>query len=103
MIQKKYEILSDIVIEYNAKVHGSQRDRDPKTGFIDLLIYYEVPMVQREEVKHKFDNLVRNSQTMVQRIDSIDIYLFSIMRIYRIFKNLKADRTLLLLIFFLVQ
>lgn len=56
MIQKKYEILSDIVIEYNAKVDGSQRDRDPKTGFIDLLIYYEVPIVQREEVKHKFDN-----------------------------------------------
>jgi hypothetical protein len=27
-VQKKYEILSDIVIiEYNDKVHGSQRDR----------------------------------------------------------------------------
>ena len=36
IIQKKYEILSDIVItEYNGKVHGSQRDRDPKTGLID--------------------------------------------------------------------
>ena len=23
-IQKKYEILSDIIIEYNGKVHGSQ-------------------------------------------------------------------------------
>lgn len=32
--------LSDIVItEYNGKVHGSQRDRDPKTGLIDLLVY----------------------------------------------------------------
>jgi hypothetical protein len=36
-IQKKYEILSDIVSEYGGKVHGSQRDRDPKTGLIDLL------------------------------------------------------------------
>jgi hypothetical protein len=42
-IQKKYEILSDIVTDYNGKVHGLQRDRDPKTGLIDLLVYYEVP------------------------------------------------------------
>ena len=49
-IQKKYEILSDIVTEYNGKVHGSQRDRDPKTSLIDLLVYYEVPLGQREEV-----------------------------------------------------
>jgi hypothetical protein len=53
-IQKKYEILSDIVSEYNGKVHGSQRDRDPKTGLIDLLVYYEVPLGQREEAKRKF-------------------------------------------------
>ena len=56
-IQKQYEILSDIVItEYNGKVHGSQRDRDPKTGLIDLLVYYEVPLGQRDEVKRKFGN-----------------------------------------------
>ena len=37
-IQKKYEILSDIVItEYNGKVYGSQRGQDPRTGqLIDL-------------------------------------------------------------------
>ena len=52
-IQKKSEILSDIVTEYNGKVHGSQRDRDPKTGLIDLLLYYEVPLGQRDEVKRK--------------------------------------------------
>ena len=60
-VQKKYEILSDIVItEYNGKVHGSQRDRDPKTGLIDLLVYYEVPLGQREEVKRKYQNYTRN-------------------------------------------
>lgn len=42
-IKKKYEILSDIVSEYNGNVHGSQRDIDPKTGLLDLLVYYEVP------------------------------------------------------------
>jgi hypothetical protein len=37
-IQKNYEGLSDIVTEHNGKVHGSQRDIDPKTGLIDLLV-----------------------------------------------------------------
>ena len=60
-IQKKYEILSDIVTEYNGKVHGSQRDRDPKTGLLDLVVYYEVPLGMRDEVKRKFENLVRNT------------------------------------------
>ena len=50
-IQRKYEILFDVVSEYNGKVHGSPRDRDPKTGFIDLLVYYEVPEGKRDEVK----------------------------------------------------
>ena len=40
-IQTKYEILSDIVIEVGGRVHGSQRDRDPKTGLLDLLVYYK--------------------------------------------------------------
>jgi len=57
-IQKKYEIFSDIVTEHNGKVHGSQRDRDPKTGLIDILVYYEVPLGQRDEVKRKFENYV---------------------------------------------
>jgi len=53
-------MLSDIVSEHGGKVHGSQRDRDPKTGLIDLLVYYEVPLGQREEVKRKFDNFMKN-------------------------------------------
>jgi len=67
-IQKKYEILSDIVSEVNGKVHGSQRDRDPKTGMIDLLVYYEVPEGKREEVKRKFENFVisRNNNIIIQ-------------------------------------
>jgi hypothetical protein len=52
--------LVDIVTKHGGKVHGSQRDRDPKTGFIDLMVYYEVPLENREEVKRKFNNLVRN-------------------------------------------
>jgi hypothetical protein len=50
--------LSDIVTEYNGKVDGSQTKRDPKTGHIDLLVYYELPQGERE-VKRKFENFVR--------------------------------------------
>ena len=35
----------------------AQRDRDSKTGLMDLIVYYEVPQGQREEVKQKFDNI----------------------------------------------
>ena len=80
-IQKKYEILSDIVSEANGKVHGSQRDmdpsngkvhgsqrdRDPKTGLLDLLVYFEVPDGKREECKQRFNNIIRNNQVILQR------------------------------------
>ena len=61
-IQRKYEILSDIVItEYNGKVHGSQRGQDPKTGQLtDLLVYFEVPEGKREEVRRKFDKFIQD-------------------------------------------
>ena len=55
-IQKQYEILSDVVRDSEGKLHGSQRDRDPKTGLLDLLVYYEVPEGKREEVKIKINN-----------------------------------------------
>ena len=35
-IQRKYEILSDIVSDIGGKVHGSQTDREPKTELINL-------------------------------------------------------------------
>jgi len=56
--KKKYEVLSDIVTEYGDRVHGSQRDRDPTTGLIDLLMYYEVPLGNMDEVKQKFGNII---------------------------------------------
>ncbi len=67
-IQKKYEISSDLVIEVTGRVHGSQRDRDPKTGLLDLLVYYKVPLGQRHEVKRKFENSIRNCFTKVNNL-----------------------------------
>src|SRR5918993_3161387 len=60
-IQKKYEILSDIVTEYNGKVHGSQSHIVANNN-MSLIVYYEVPAEgnKREEVKSKFRNFARN-------------------------------------------
>ena len=52
-VQKQYEVLSDIVIELNGKVHGSQSDRDTRTGLIDLLVYYEVVLNLQNQVSRK--------------------------------------------------
>ncbi len=54
-VQKKYEILSDIVNEYNGKVHGSQ-SHIIANNIISLVVYYEIPEGKREEVKQKFEN-----------------------------------------------
>ena len=56
-IQKKYEILSDIVSEHNGKVHGSQ-SHIVASNLISLIVYYEVPQGQRDEAKRKFENIV---------------------------------------------
>jgi hypothetical protein len=58
-IQKKYEVLLDIVSEYNGKVHGSQSHMISNNS-MSLIVYYEVPLGQREEVKAKYQNIIRN-------------------------------------------
>jgi hypothetical protein len=61
-IQKHYEFLSDLIRDHNGKVHGSQRDKDID-GNLNILVYYEVPLEQRDEVKRKFDNYVLSIKT----------------------------------------
>jgi hypothetical protein len=56
IIHSKYENLSDIVInECNGKVHDSQSHILPNNS-MQLVVYYEVPVGQRELVKQKFNN-----------------------------------------------
>src|SRR6476620_6319080 len=45
-IRKQYEILSDLIKEYNGKTHGSQSHIDANNS-IHLILYYEVPEVMR--------------------------------------------------------
>ena len=62
-VQKKYEILSDIVSEANGKVHGSQShivNNANNSTIISLIIYYEVLEGQRDKIKHKFNSFVKN-------------------------------------------
>ena len=54
-IQKKYEILSDIVTDLGGKCHGSQ-SHTIQNNSISLVVYYEVPEGKREECKQKFEN-----------------------------------------------
>jgi hypothetical protein len=62
-IQKKYEILSDIVIvEHGGKVHGSQSHIVSNNSIL-LIVYYEVPLGMRDEVKQKFNDLVISTKT----------------------------------------
>ena len=56
-IQKKYEILSDIV---SSKWQGSWSTSQMITSnIISLIFYYETPEGKREEVKNKFENLCK--------------------------------------------
>jgi hypothetical protein len=63
-IRKQYEILSDLIKEYNGKTHGSQSHIDAY-NFIHLIVYYEVPEGMREEIKRIFENFTRSPKLNV--------------------------------------
>ena len=56
-MQYKYEVLSDIIIEYGGKTHGSQ-SHNVSNNSMQLIVYYEVLLGQRDEVKRKFNNFI---------------------------------------------
>ena len=62
-VQNKYEISSDIVTEYNGKIHGSQSQINSNN--ISLMIYFEVPEGKREEIKEKFNTITKSNQQVV--------------------------------------
>ena len=55
-VQKKYEILSDIISDLGGKTHGSQSQITGNN--ISLIVYYEVLEGKREEVKSRFKNSI---------------------------------------------
>jgi hypothetical protein len=58
-IRKQYEIISDLIKKYDGKTHGSQ-SHILANNFIQIIVYYEVPEGMRDEVKGKFNVVIRN-------------------------------------------
>ncbi|MGN6560564.1 MAG: hypothetical protein ACTHJ2_08575 [Candidatus Nitrosocosmicus sp.] len=63
-IRKQYEILSDLIKEYNGKTHGSQ-SHILADNSIQLIVYYEVPEGRRAEIKRAFDNFTQRPEIKV--------------------------------------
>ena len=64
-IQKKYEILSDIVIIEHGAMYMVLQSHLVANN-MQLIVYYEVPIGQRELVKQKFSNYTKNNQMILQ-------------------------------------
>ncbi len=58
-IRNQYEVLADLIKEYNGKTHGSQ-SHILANDSMQLIVYYEVPEGMREELKRKFKDFTRN-------------------------------------------
>jgi hypothetical protein len=58
-IRNQYEVLADLIKEYNGKTHGSQ-SHILANDSIQLIVYYEVPEGMREEIKRKFNDFTKN-------------------------------------------
>lgn len=56
-VQKKYEILSDIVSEYNGKVFGSQ-SHISHNNELSIVVYFEVQAGRLNDFKQKFNKQI---------------------------------------------
>jgi hypothetical protein len=55
-VKKKYEVLTDLIKQYNGKTHGSQSHFIANNMF--LVVYYEVLEDKREEIKRRLENYI---------------------------------------------
>jgi hypothetical protein len=62
-IRKQYEVLTDLIKEYNGKIHGSQ-SHILANDSIRLIVYYEVPEGTRDEVKGMFERFTKDEIKM---------------------------------------
>ena len=59
IITKQYEVLSDLIKEFNGKTHGSQSYTLPDNS-LQIVVYYEVPEGMRDEIKKMFQSGTQN-------------------------------------------
>lgn len=58
-IIKQYEVLSDLIKEFNGKTHGSQ-SHSLQNNSLQIVVYYEVPEGMRDKIKGMFSAYRRN-------------------------------------------
>lgn len=58
-IIKQYEVLTDLIKEFQGKTHGSQ-SHSLQNNYLQIVIYYEVPEGKRDEIKGMFKTYTRN-------------------------------------------
>lgn len=61
-VTSKYEILTDLIRDYNGKTHGSQSHINGNV--FSLVVYYEIPEGKRVELKQRFNNFIRTVITL---------------------------------------
>ena len=59
IIIKQYEVLTDLIKEFQGKTHGSQ-SHSLQNNSLQIVIYYEVPEGKRDEIKEIFKTYTRN-------------------------------------------
>lgn len=58
-IIKEYDVLTDLIKEFNGKTHGSQ-SHNLQNNSLQIIVYYEVPEGMRDTIKVMFKTYIRN-------------------------------------------
>lgn len=57
-VREQYQYLSDTISSLKGKVHGSQSHVNFTNGTLNMFIYFEIPVGQRETVQRDFEAFV---------------------------------------------
>src|ERR1044072_2050408 len=66
-ITKQYEVLSDLIKEFNGKTHGSQ-SHTLSDNSLQIVVYYEVPEGMRDEIKRMFQSGTKNEMELPHQL-----------------------------------
>ena len=59
IILKQYEVLTDLIKEFQGKTHGSQ-SHNLSNNALQIVLYYEVPEGKRDDIKRMFETYTKN-------------------------------------------
>jgi hypothetical protein len=58
-IIKQYEVLTDLIKEFQGKTHGSQ-SHSLQNNSLQIVVYYKVPEGKRDDIKRMFETYTKN-------------------------------------------